>query len=185
MWFKKNIWAILGNILIWGVPLMIVTFYIITGDEVTKRSWEAWVTLALFVILIIYFKAFKKRIAEGRLASKIREDRVKPIWRILELFVYACSMGMVFLAIDMLIRIGESLVYYVGTIGLCGIVGYVFLIIDSALKVPDQVFVLPQGAVIQQAPVPQVQPQPVAKPKSKAKPIKDNKKEKNIKKGKK
>lgn len=178
MWFKKNIWAILGNILIWGVPLMIVAFYIITGDEVTKRSWEAWVTLVLFVILIVYFKAFKKRIAEGRLASKIREDRVKPIWRILELFVYACTMLMVYFSVDMLIRIGEALVYYVATIGLCGIVGYAFLIIDSALKVPDTTFVLPQGAVIQQAPI---QPQP----KQKTVAIKKNKKEKNTKKGKK
>ena len=83
MWFRKNILAIIGNILIWFVPLGILVFYILTGDEVTKRSWQPWVTVALFVVIIVYLKAFKKRVSEGRLASKIRDGRVTPIWRIL------------------------------------------------------------------------------------------------------
>ena len=83
MWFRRNILAIIGNILIWFVPLGILVFYILTGDEVTKRSWQPWVTVALFVVIIVYLKAFKKRVSEGRLASKIRDGRVTPIWRIL------------------------------------------------------------------------------------------------------
>lgn len=152
MWFRRNILAIIGNILIWFVPLGILVFYILTGDEVTKRSWQPWVTVALFVVIIVYLKAFKKRVSEGRLASKIRDGRVTPIWRILETLVYAVTMVAVGFAVDMLIRIGNYLVYYIIVVGVSGFIGNVFLVIHSARQVPDLLF---QDPLANPAPTPQ------------------------------
>ena len=134
MWFKKNIWAIIGNILIWGTPLMILGFYMLTGDETVSRHWQGWVSIALFVVALVYYKVLKQRLSESRLADKIRKGYVSVIWRVMEVIIYACVMVGIAMSLWLLYDIGVGLLDYVIVVGAFGLVGKVMLIIDSAKK---------------------------------------------------
>ena len=139
MWFKKNWLAIVGNILIWGVPIGLLLYYILTSESetMTTHRWEGWVSVALIAVLLVYFKAFKKRIAEGRLASKIRKGFVTVFYRLLELGVYIISLVAVGLLINTMLSMGQALLDFVIIVGVSGVVGYVFLLIDSSKRAEE------------------------------------------------
>lgn len=132
--FIKKYWlAFIGNLLIWGVPLITV-FTLYFEQSLSQYKFEITGILVLVIVLVVYNKAIKQKIRDGKLASKIKsvDNKSHPVWRILQMFIYGVEIGIAYLFVGIMSEIGVALQYYITIIAIAAAVGYVCLIIDDS-----------------------------------------------------
>lgn len=135
LWLKNNWLALLGNLLIWAVPLASI-FALYFKEDMGGYAFELTGILVGIVIVLIYTKALKQNIRDGKLASKIKSvnNTSHPIWRVIQLFIYGVEMGIAYLFTRVMVQLGGALQYYILVVGIVGILGYVLLVINDTLK---------------------------------------------------
>lgn len=135
LWLKNNWLALLGNLLIWAVPLGSI-FALYFKEDMGGYAFELTGILVGIVIVLIYTKALKQNIRDGKLASKIRSanNTSHPIWRIIQMLIYGVEMGVAYLFTRVMVQMGGALQYYILVVGIVGILGYVLLVISDTFK---------------------------------------------------
>lgn len=135
LWLKNNWLALLGNLLIWAVPLGSI-FALYFKEDMGGYAFELTGILVGILIVLIYTKALKNTIRDGKLASKIRSanNTSHPIWRVIQMLIYGVEMGIAYLFTRVMVQMGGALQYYILVVGIVGILGYVLLVISDTFK---------------------------------------------------
>lgn len=134
-WLKNNWLALLGNLFIWLVPLVAI-FALYFQQDMGGYTLEITGIIVGIVIVLVYTKALKNTIRDGKLASKIRSANnvAHPIWRVIQTGIYAVEMGIVFLFTRVMVALGSALQYYILVVGIVGLIGYVLLVVNDTIK---------------------------------------------------
>lgn len=136
-WLKEHSLSIIGHSLLWGTPLFYILMFAIQFSQHEVTKWfaiELWSLLALGILAIIYISKLNKLIKERILALRIRENRVPPLWRFIQMIQYIISMGALILVVDVFNKMGDSVFKFLLVCGITGVIGYLFLMIDSSSR---------------------------------------------------
>lgn len=127
---------IIANLIIWLSPLVIMLIVIIYNWNAiatmqTKYHVELWVSVALFIMMIIYYKLLKGKIKERIQLDKANEEKTKPLMclanGILNLMPYAFAL----LVFDFLDNLCQPIFKIVLVVLICEAIGRLLLFIDS------------------------------------------------------
>lgn len=134
-WLKNNWLALLGNLFIWLVPLVAI-FALYFQQDMGGYTLEITGIIVGIVIVLVYTKALKNTIRDGKLASKIRSANnvAHPVWRVIQMGIYAIEMAIAFLFTRVMVALGSALQYYILIVGIVGVLGYVLLTVNDTLK---------------------------------------------------
>lgn len=137
----KWLW-LLGNFLIWGVPLIYILAVAIsiTNAETTSTEsgqrlvFNTWFLVILIGLLYIYIANIRKAMKEALLVAKIKDGIVPPIWRFIQFVEYGVSTGILMVVIYAVSRLANPLFTFLLVSLVSGSIGYLFLILDSVGK---------------------------------------------------
>lgn len=134
---RKMTWMeIVGNIIIWASPVLIVLFVLIWNwgklwQQKTTFHIELWAVIVLFVSMLVYIKWGKKKIREQYIADKSRAEKHSPLLVIGNTFICIMPFVLGILACDILSSLGEPLTTFLIVLVCFQVLGRTFLIIDS------------------------------------------------------
>lgn len=133
---KDNSLALIGYFLIWGTPLIYIGIIALTLN-VNQHRWlivELWALFALFVMLFIYIGKLRRIIRERLLIHRIKDNHVPAIWRLIQCGEYCISMGIAIFVVDIVNKMGQSIFSFLILVLISGVLGFVFLMLDSLSK---------------------------------------------------
>ena len=134
-WLKNHWLALIGNLMLWLVPLVAI-FGLYFQEDMGGYTLEITGIIVCVIIVLIYTKALKEKIRDGKLASKIRSinNTAHPIWRIIQMIIYGIEMTIAYLFTRIMVQLGGALQYYILVVGIIGLIGYVLLVVNDTLK---------------------------------------------------
>lgn len=133
---KISVLELIGNLIIWLSPLVVMLIVIIYNwSSITtmeaKYHVELWISIVLFVMMIIYYKIIKKKIKEKIQADKINEEKTRPLIclanGILNLMPYVFGI----LVFDFLNSLCQPIFKILVVMLCCEAIGRILLFIDS------------------------------------------------------
>lgn len=134
---RKLTWLeIVGNIIIWASPVLIVLFVVIWNwnklwQQKTSFHIELWSALVLFVSMLVYIKWGRRKIHEQYIADKSRAEKHSPLLVIGNTFICLMPFALGIIACDILSSLGEPITIFLIVLLICEFAGRMFLIIDS------------------------------------------------------
>lgn len=136
--YSQHKFKLLGLALIWLAPLIFLTTFISVQQAEQAQSgqvkitYEPWVVLVLAIILLIYFKAFRRALREKVLTAKIKNLPINPFIYLGQAIGVLGALGVVFWLIDILNKVNlTNLLTYLKLIMVSVGLGYLCLAIDS------------------------------------------------------
>jgi len=138
----KWLWLI-GNFLIWGVPLIYLLAVAISITNVEATSTEGgrqivfgtWSMVILGGLLIAYISRVRSMMKNALFVAQIKDGIVPPIWRVVQFIEFAVMTGASLLVIYAIQKLANPLYTFLLVSLFSGAVGYLFLILDSVGKV--------------------------------------------------
>lgn len=133
---KKSFLEILGNIIIWTSPAILMLIVIILDWEKMKSAptgikIQAWVIVGLFIMLLIYYKWIKRAIHDKIQEKNINAEKTGPLLclsnSILALLPYVFAI----LVFNFFNELNEPISKFLIVILLCEAFGRLLLFIDS------------------------------------------------------
>lgn len=137
----KWLW-LLGNFLIWGVPLIYILAVAIsiTNAETTSTEsgqrlvFNTWFLVILIGLLFVYISNIRKAMKEALFVAQIKDGIVPPLWRFIQFIEYGVSSGVLMLIIYAVSRLASPLFTFLLVSLVSGSIGYLLLILDSVGK---------------------------------------------------
>lgn len=138
--FKENIvnhkWRSIGFILIWIFPLTFLSTYFaleqVNQASTYKLTYEWWTILALFIIIVIYFKKIRQVVRDRKLEARIKGIPLNPLLHLLEGVGVVGTIALVYWVVYLMDNIDLSKLLKYIILCMCSIgVGYILYAIDD------------------------------------------------------
>lgn len=134
---KKRPFLIIGNIIIWVFPIILILILGLEKYETFKEATTTefrikfWASFVIIIMAIIYWCKGKKLIKDHLLKAFVLEKRANPIWVILNSIFALIPIVAVKIIYDGLIAIKQDFTLLINVLLAIQILGRLFLILDS------------------------------------------------------
>lgn len=146
----------IGNTLIYGTPLatllgMGVRVYVVDTPTLSfldnfTFQFSFWAIIVGLISVPVYLNVFRKKIKEARLVQYAHDGFIAPKYRLLQTINYGATIG-ILAALVFVFRFlsSDEMLIFLGITGSSGLVGNIFLTIDSVNKQQNKELKLLQG----------------------------------------
>ena len=133
---KYSVLEIIGNLIIWLAPLLMVAFVMIFNwNELWQQKWtfhlEFWVIVVMLITCFVYLKWGRRKIHEQYVADKTRAEKHSPLLVLGNALLNLMPIGLGILGIDVLSNLNEPIVNFLIVLLCIEAVGRLLLFIDS------------------------------------------------------
>ena len=133
---KKSFLEILGNIVVYGGPIvMLITILIVKWNSIVQTKTSTKIEfLFLFmeiIMLLVYYRILKVKVKEKLQANKINQEKTGPVLCFFNSIFALIPFAITLLAFDFLSKINEPIINVLTCILAIEGVGRLILFIDS------------------------------------------------------
>lgn len=133
---KYSVLEIIGNIIIWLAPILMIAFVMIFNwNKLWQQKWsfhlEFWVIVVMIVTCFVYLKWGRKKIHEQYIADKSRAEKHSPLLVLGNALLNLMPIVLGILGIDILSSLNEPIVNFLIVLLCIEAVGRLLLFIDS------------------------------------------------------
>lgn len=133
---KYSVLEIIGNIVIWSAPLLMLLFIVIFNwDKLWKQSWgfhvELWMGIVMIITCFVYLKWGRIKIHEKYVADNARAEKHHPLLVFFNALLNLTPYVLGIIAVDVLNDLGEPIRIFLIVLVCIEAVGRILLFIDS------------------------------------------------------